>query len=395
MRLSVKKAHNYTAGGREVTESEPFVSGLEFKIHKFTPRKRPKAKDTVIFPIFSEFGCETLAVVYCLPYLLQRNFVGKYTIVMGWAGRAYFYKHLVDEFWEIPEDYMWLREYSRAFHHVSKNLHRYERDANEFGKVIDISALGNVLVFPFLQKCPHCDQEVTNQKCNRCNIQFPDPGFFANIPEAKKYAVWLTPSDEKKEAMKKYLPPRAVGITGRRRKTWGRNLDSIFYERLIYLIEDLGYNPVWLGEKATSLPCPLKRIIDFSDTKEANDLESTLALVSQMEFTVQFWTASTRLAAMVGTPYIIFESPDQIWSAGLGGQEGMRLNLITRGEKKIVACHYQSAYEDNTATLDLVKRAVRDIEHGDYDDIIGLVEDENYIKFMKQSQDQRIGRCQT
>jgi hypothetical protein len=43
--------------------------------------------------------------------------------------------------------------------------------------------------------------------------------------------------------------------------------------------------------------------MDFSRLPEARDLELTLAIISQLQFTVQFWTASTRLAAMVGTPF--------------------------------------------------------------------------------------------
>jgi hypothetical protein len=41
--------------------------------------------------------------------------------------------------------------------------------------------------------------------------------------------------------------------------------------------------------------------------------------MTNLQFTIQFWTASTRLASMMGVPWILFESPDQI--AG-NGQEG-------------------------------------------------------------------------
>ena len=56
----------------------------------------------------------------------------------------------------------------------------------------------------------------------------------------------------------------------------------------------------------------------------ARDLEQTLAIVCGCEFPVQFWTASTRLAGVMGVPYLLFESPDQIWGQG---QEGYRRNL--------------------------------------------------------------------
>lgn len=371
---------------------EPVIKDIVFKIHKFTPRKRPNSKDIVIFPIFSEFGCETLAVVYCLPLFMQKYCSGKYTVVMGWHGREYFYRHLVDEFWEIPKEFMWLREYCRAFNHTSRNLRRVENKVKKFGQVMDITHLGNTAVFPKMQECLKCKGSIVceeMQVCCKCGTIYPSPGIFHDIIKSKELAKWLPmPSKEKMDKVKKYLPRNAVGITARNRKTYGRNLEPIFYERLIYLLEDLGYNPVWIGETATSLLCPFKRIVDFSSTEDANDLELTLALVSQLEFTVQFWTASTRLAALVGTPYIIFESPDQIWGVG---QEGMRLNLITRGKRKMVISHFKSISKDHTAGLSLVRQAVDEMNNGDFDDIIGLVENQDYVKNMKSSQSRRIG----
>jgi len=309
--------------------------------------------------------------------------MGKYSVVMGWHGREYLYRHLVDEFWEIPEEYMWLREYCRAFHHVSRNLARTEKDARKFGHVIDVAHIGNVAVFPSLKECPHCQKPVTvidqRQVCSGCKTPFPMPGVFHSMD--KSLACWLPqPSKEKVEYVKKYLPINAVGITARNRKTYGRNLDSLFYERLIFLLEDMGYRPVGLGEKVASLPCPFARLTDFSITEDAHDLEMTLALVSQMKFTVQFWTASSRLAALVGTPYVLFESPDQVWG---GGQEGLRMDLLTRGERKLVAAHYQSVYEDMTGGLRLVYEAVREMECGNYNDMVGLVENENEVRKMK------------
>lgn len=384
------KANNFSAGDRSLSENEKTITDFKFKIHKFSSRNKPKDKrNIVIFPLFSEFGCETLSVVYCLPQVLQKHFIGKYSIVLGWFGRKYFYQHLVDEFWEVPEEHMWLREYCRAFHHVSKNLKRIEKDANKYGQVIDVSHIGNVAVFPNLDQCPDCGGKITKsttQICEKCKKSFAAPGLFTDIFEAKKTASWLpSPNKEKINFAKNNLPSNAVGITARHRKTWGRNLEPIFYERLIFLLEDLGYNPVWLGEKITSLPCPFKRIPDFSGME---DLETLLALVSEMKFTIQFWTASSRLAAMMGIPYIIFESPDQIWG---GGQEGMRLNLITRGHRKLVVSHYKSVNENNTAALKLVHEAIEEIENNNYEDIIGLVENKDYVKHWKSEHSVRIG----
>jgi hypothetical protein len=98
-----------------------------------------------------------------------------------------------------------------------------------------------------------------------------------------------------------------------------------------------------------------------------------------MEFTIQFWTASTRLAGAVGTPFILFESPDQIWG---NGQEGMRLHLTSKGPKKLVIAHYRSVLEDNTKALEIAEAAIRDVGDGDYSTILGMVEDENAIRNM-------------
>lgn len=399
MERKLCKAHAFSAGTKNPEDREPVAKDIKFKIHKFNNRPRPANKDNVaIFPVFSEFGCETLCAIYSLPRVLQ-FFQGKYTIVIGWAGREYFYRHLVDEYWEMDEEFMWLREYARAFHNVSQNLKRLEKEATKFGKVISVAHLGNVAVFPKLVECPHDKAPVHThpnkvQQCSKCGTVFPEEGLFSRLPESKNDAVWLPdPSPEKMERAKKYLPERAVGVTARRRKTWGRNLDEKFYEGLIYQLRDLGYNPVWIGEKVTSMPCPFKDVIDYSSSEDAKDLETTMALVKQMDFTIQFWTASTRLAAIMGTPYIIFESPDQIWGQG---QEGMRLNLLTRGPRKMVISHYKRVCADYDATYELVKRAVKEIEGGNFEDIIGLVENQWFIEKLKADQGARVGdQCKT
>src|SRR6185436_8652931 len=79
-KMKLRKARNYLAGDRQVTSGEETVKDIPFKVHKFTPRQKPEdTRDIMIFPMFSEFGCETLSVIYCLPRLLQKYFMGKYT----------------------------------------------------------------------------------------------------------------------------------------------------------------------------------------------------------------------------------------------------------------------------------------------------------------------------
>lgn len=383
----------FNVGDAVPIEKEKLIHNLKFKVHKFTNRPKPIKENICIFPLFSEFGCEIIAVLYCLPKLLQGRYTGKYSIVLGWHGRSYLYKHLVDEFWELDEEYQSLRDLSLAFHHSSKNLALAQKKAGESGKVVDIGEIANVAIFPRLAGCPTCSGETKitidgGQACMKCKCIWSEPGVFDNIEEAKKSAVWLKPSEEKIKYVRKYLKSNSIGITARHRTTYGRNLQPIFYERLIYLLEDMGYNPVWLGEKVTTLPCPFSRITDFRSMEEANDLEMTLALVSQLKFTIQFWTASSRLAGLMGTPYIIFESPDQIFGQG---QEGMRINLCTKGERKLVVSHFKNVYDDNTAGLSLAKQAITEIEREDYEDIVGMVENVDFVKFMRLGSLKRIG----
>jgi hypothetical protein len=142
----------------------------------------------------------------------------------------------------------------------------------------------------------------------------------------------------------------------------------------------MGYDPIWIGEQETTYPCPYSHITNFRDAPEANDLEKTLALVSRLQFTIQFWTASTRLAGLMGTPFIIFESPDQIYGMG---HEGMRLHLCTRGKKKLVISHFYNVYNDNEGGLKLVDRAISEMRSNNWDDIVGMVDDPQIVKGLR------------
>jgi len=381
-------ASSYNAGDKVETELEEAEADIKFNIHQFTPRVRPDKSKVIIFPAFSEFGCETLIPLYSIPELMRRKYQGYYSIVMGWYGREYLYKHLVDEFWEIKKEYQYLREYCRAIHHVSKNLKHVEKKAEEFGKVSTAVEISTVLLHPKMTTCmvkreqKQCPGRITTfqdfQQCQKCGHSYDPPGFFVNCNAGKKRAKWLpTPCEEKMEIARSLLPPNAVGVTARGRKCYGRNLTPEFYERLIWLLEDMGYNPVWLGEKQTTQPCPCDRIVDLRGNKEVRDFEQTLACVSQMKFTIQFWTASSRLAGAVGTPFIIFESPDQIYG---NGQEGLRLHLTSKGPKKLVLAHFRSVLENGTKAIKIAESAIRSIERKDYSTMFGVVEDVDAVR---------------
>ena len=145
----------------------------------------------------------------------------------------------------------------------------------------------------------------------------------------------------------------------------------------------MGYNPIWLGEKSSVQPCPVNDVVDFSRKEESRDLELTLSIIKKCEFTIQFWTASTRLSGMMGTPYILFESPDQIW--GKKGQEGIRRNLCDFGPSKLAVNHFLNIYNNNERGLEIAKRCILELVNGDYSDIIGDVESEFVVSQMKNN----------
>jgi hypothetical protein len=293
---------------------------------------------------------------------MQSKYLGYYSIAMGWYGRDFLYRHLVDEYWEIDESCQWLRDYCRAFHHTSRNLRFVEKAVKKYGVVAGAGDQSYVFLQDIMPK----------------------------IKEVKPYASYPKISNpEKLKQISHFLnKPRMVGITARNRRCYGRNLDVSFYKKLIFNLERMGYNPVWLGEKTTTHECPCSHIPNFRDSEHASDLEKTLLLVSNLEFTVQLYTASSRLAGLVGVPYILIESPDQIY---LNGQEGIRLNLCTKGKKKLIIAHFKSLESNHQSGLDLIERAVEEIRDNNYNDIIGDVVDVEFIENIKMQNLARIG----
>jgi hypothetical protein len=381
-----------TAGDKAAAGQEESLEDIQFNVYKLNNRPKPKdRRQILIVGCFSEFGCETVGVTYCLPAIFQR-YPGKYKIVMGWYGREYFYRHLVDEFWEIKEEHQHLREHCRAFHHDSVNLKRIEKAATEHGMVMPSDHLGRIAL-GVRCKSPKCNafwpsMEIA-EKCPYCQGTEIQQSFFGDIKYWKQYATRIPePSKEKMEYAAQLLKPKSVGIFARGRKTYGRNLQPEFYVKLIALLEKLGYSPIWLGEKQSTQPCPVDHIVDFSRMKEAQDLETTLAIVKQLEFTVQFWTASTRLAGLMGVPYLLFESPDQIWGRG---QEGYRRNLCDFGPRKLSVNHYLNVFNDNDGALEVIERCVKQMEEGNYEDDIGLVESQAVVEDLIKKNTKRIG----
>lgn len=338
-------------------KAEERLEEIKFNIYKFTQRPKPvDPKDILIVCCFSEFGCETLGIIHVLPQIKQQH-KHRYIIAVGWYGREYLYRHLVDEFWEVKKEHQWLREYTRAFHHISKNLTLIEKSLRNKGIVMPSSYLGH---YATANRCLSCGGFfVTGSSC-KCGATNCKKALFENVIEAKKEAVKVPkPSVAAIAKVQQYLKPNSVGVFARARKTYGRNLPPGFYIDLIVMLEEMGYNPIWLGEKNTVLPCPVGHVVDFSEMDEAKDLELTLALTSQLKFTIQYWTASTRLASMAGVPYLLFESPDQIYGFG---QEGLRRLLCDFVPSKLVVTHYKDMRENLPKCLQLTKQAILEMD---------------------------------
>lgn len=379
-------------------ENRPFekmeeeeLDSVEFFVHKLNSRRKPQKKDRIIIlGCFSEFGCETMGCMYCIPKIAKR-YPGRYIIAMGWYGRKYLYQHLVDEFWEIKEEHMWLRDYARAFHHKSENLKKVEMAVSKYGIVFPSSVMGRFAVGNFCRTCGKYWHQwhLKNEQCPACKSTVIVRSVFSD-PERYKKEVRPIPRPKKEymEWAKSFVKPHTVGVFARGRKTYGRNLPPEFYENLIRMLQRRGYNIVWLGEKQSTQPCPVDDVLDFSRMPESRDLERTLAIICQCDFTIQFWTASSRLAGMMGVPFLLFESPEQIYHSGLyPAQEGKRLDLCSFGPKKVVASHYTPSIENQSKTLDLVEEAVREMEEGNYDEMMGLVE-EDAFKFLHRGKEE-------
>jgi hypothetical protein len=357
---------------------EERLDQVSFQVHKLNSRVRPARDRRLILGCFSEFGCEIVGRMYCIPRLLKR-FPGRYVIAMGWHGREYLYRHLVDEFWEIDEKFMWLRNHVYAFHHHSDNLTAIERSAAKHGIVVPSAGLGRYVVGNFCKTCGKYWNEWrhSSDTCPSCNSSNIIPSIFGSTNAYKDSAIKIPqPKGIIADWAKEVVGENAVAIFARGRKTYGRNLPPEFYVKLIAQLRSQGYNPIWLGEKVSTIPCPVSDVIDFSRDPAARHLENTLALICACKFTIQFWTASSRLAGCMGVPYILFESPEQIYSSGLNpGQEGKRLDLTTFGPRKVVLSHYLNVLNNQDAALLKVDEAIAELNAGNSEDMIGLVED--------------------
>lgn len=362
---------------------------IDFNVHKFTARPKPEDSSRImIISCFSEFGCEVVGALYCIPRIIKEN-PDLYVIVMGWYGRDYLYKHLADEFWETKEDVQWLRDYALAFHHNNKNLSRIEKTVSKYGKIVTAEALGRLAVGNKCNKCFHHWGQIENVTvCPKCKEKDIIKSLFGDVAGWKRHINPVPkPCEAKLSLASTFLGKKPVGVVARNRATYGRNLQPEFYVKLIHSLQSKGYDPIWLGEKQCTLECPVPGIVDMSRKPESRDLELTLAIVSKCKFLVQFWTASTRLAALMNVPYLLFESPDQLYGTG---QEAYRLSLCTTGRGKVVLSHFLKVYNDHDEAIELVEASIAEMEEGNWKVKIGMVDEELVVDNMMKSKSNRL-----
>ena len=340
------------------------INSFVFKKHIF---KKTNKKQNLFILNFSEFGVETLSCLYSIP-IIAKVYANFKIIVVGWVGRDYLYRHLVDEFWELDEKFYYLKDYSNAFLNNSKDIKNLEKNLSLFGSVITSGFLGNFFVANFCKNC--LNYWLDNKKnCNRCgnfDISLPildtlDRNSAVNIPIPPDTGI--------------QVPLNSVAIFARNRKTYGRNLPKDFYLKLNKSLIKMGYNPIYLGENSTSLN--MTDCVDFSSSPNVKRLEFTLEVLSKVQFSLQFWTASTRLAAITNTPYILVESPNQV---AYQAQELKRIALTTNfNKKKIIICHYIDFLENQNQGIELINKAVLEMKNNNWNHIFGMVKNKEIL----------------
>jgi len=359
-------------------DKEPSIDNIVFKVHSYS---KNKGKPYLFINCMVEFGCEFFLPHYLLQSIKQKH-DDKYIVAFGWNGREFLYRGLVDEFWELTEEFMWLRETTRAFHNVSNNIKKVENTLKKSGLVIESHRLGNMVIESHCLECKKIFPDyLAKTICPRCYSSKISRSLFSDWKNTKKkYRSLNKPSCLHREWVDKNFPEKICAIFPRNRKTYGRNLPFEFYSDLVDRIHSIGYSPVWVGEKFGRMRCPTGAI-DFLGMNESYDLEYTLALIEKCAFTFQCWTASTRLSQAMNVPFVLVEDPEQIYK----GHEGRRLELFTQDyqKKKFVFCHYRKVLENMNGFLNLCVDSIISLLNRDSSDVIGFVGDENYVKDMQ------------
>jgi hypothetical protein len=358
---------------------EKRLKSVSFKKYVFTPVSKHWRANLYI-SMFTEFGCESLAIHYLMRDI-RNNFPEYRIIVLGWNDRHFLYSDLCDEFWEIDKEFMWLREYSRAFSHNSINLKWIEASVAKMGHSLNMAQLSKMCL---RCRCTDCNEIIFSSKkaksCRKCGSYRMEQSLLSDPHGYKRFYTPISKISEEKMNVAKSIigDKKTIALFARKREAYGRNLPWSFYDKLIDFLHENDYQVVWLGERTSVAAIERKDIIDLVNLKEATGVELTLAILSLCEISIQFWTASTRLSAMVGTPFLLIESPDQIVG---NGQEGIRLCLTSDPHKnKLVFCNYVSFMNNIDVAPKIMGEAALRLLSGNTDDEIGFVDDVETVK---------------
>lgn len=382
-RFTKSHRHIIPAGNINFQDGKLFVIEKDINSISFSRKiyNKNKNKKILFFNCLVEFGCESLLPHYVLPDLVSNN-KHFHLVFIGWQGREYFYKKFADEYWEVKPEYMYLRDYVKAFTTTSKTILNIEKSLKQYGTVFSSKFFGNF----FLQaECVDCKNKFGTTKkyslCPFCSSKNILNSLFSDLYKSKLNYKSLcdTASNYDLWAEKVIGTEKTIGIFARSRQTYARNLPVDFYAKIIENLQNKGYKVIWLGEKTSTLVCPNQNIFDFTKSEYADNIEACLSLVKKCCCTFQCWTASTRFSQMANTPFFLVESPDQIYGMG---QEGKRIVLLTQdlNKKKILLCNYKKVMDNLEKFLDVCRYHFFDfIENKNSNDIVGLVDNQDYV----------------
>jgi hypothetical protein len=338
--------HYYNPNATHTTliqKPEKILNEVVFDKHIF--RANLTNKPVILLSCLVEFGCESLLPHYYLPHHIKQ-YSNYHRIAVGWRGRKLFYQDF-DEFWEIKDEYMFLRDYCLAFSTSSKNIRNLEISLKNYGDVIPAKLLGNRFHEKSCQKCGNKELPFTpNIQCSKCRSTKFYPSLLENPEFGKReYTALKFDFAKYQDFVSKNVKEKTIAIFARNRTTYGRNLPEKFYIDFISKVRSKKYNVIWLGEKQSTLKCPLPDVFDFTQSEFADDVEACLALVSRCIGTFQAWTASTRFSQILDIPFCLIESTDQISGRG---HEGKRLELLTMNmnKSKIIISNYLNSVKN-------------------------------------------------
>lgn len=336
-----------------------YFNELCFNKHVF--KEEVNFSKKMFFLSFGEFGCETILPTFLLPRM-NNNFQEYRKIVIGWKDREYFYRDICDEYWELDSKYMMLKNNSYAFENTSVEIASLNKRLIPLGVVINGTKIGKLCV---KAKCKKCFFEFEVDRgdvyCAKCYSDNIEKSLFQGSREYRKYSNVLPQINKKYiDFAQDYIPENTVALFARNRKTYKRNLTTEHYDKIIDMIISLGYNVVLLGESVSSYSLKNEKIINFMNHELAGNLEAAFAIVNKCVFSLQYFTASSRISSLLNKPFVLFESADQVYGRG---QEGIRLSLMTKdyNNKKIVLANYVDVAENTDDAVATTKQAIQEL----------------------------------